>query len=62
MHKRKYSQNKEDIMDLKESLENLTKAIFEADHQLNTSKAALALLQELNPALFHKIMEKLNLV
>ncbi len=49
-------------MDAKQLIEDLKTAVYEQDHQLNTSKAALALLQELNPDLFHEIMERLNLV
>ena len=49
-------------MDAKQLIEEMKTAIFEMDHQLNTSKAALALLQELNPDLYEQIMEKLNLI
>lgn len=49
-------------MDLKQSLEIMEKAVFEADHELNCCKAIIAELERMNPELFHKIMEKLNLV
>jgi hypothetical protein len=49
-------------MEIAELLENLKTAIFQQDHELNCAKAVMAELQELNPALFHEIMEKLNLV
>lgn len=49
-------------MDAKTLIEDLKQAIFEADHELNCSKAIIAELEKLNPELYHKILEKLNLI